>query len=223
MTSPSRRHPSRRLSTLSVASSSHSSVESFELRSQIALSTGASPPAHNTRARRSSEHHPLNDSASHLQPLAQNMASSSVIEYEIGLLVTQALDKVGDLVSLNIDRFSLHTTLARSNPDSFDMVAVHSTLNHALGEAFAVYRAAGSGPNAIESHRGNGATVQVDSASTVNPVATNLTRRQIQEIGAKFGRDPATLAEVVRRMWHTGSRCPDVTPVVTRHCNLLIA
>lgn len=141
------------------------------------------------------------------------MASSSVLEYEIGVLIAQALDKVGNLVTLNGERIDMHTTIATRSPQSLNMVAVQAVLDKALNEAFARRRI-------------SCATSESDPSSTIpngtgNSTSTRLTTHQLQELGATFGRDPSILRPVVQGMWHSGDGCPDVASVVTRSSTLL--
>ncbi|KAJ3504687.1 hypothetical protein NMY22_g17841 [Coprinellus aureogranulatus] len=165
---------------------------------------------------------------SQLQQLAQSMARSSVIEYKIGVLIAQALDKVGDLVTLNRQRVDMHDNLSRHSPQSLDTLLIQSILHQALAEAF----------NAVEGSQGNPAehrtavsstlpqASQAGNASGPAPASLTpdtLTSHQLQELGATFGRDPSAFKDVVSQMWHSGRGRPDVTSIVTRRCLLMLA
>ena len=140
------------------------------------------------------------------------MANSSVVEYEIGLLVRQALDKVGLLVGLTMERGHMHADLANHAPQALlDVTVVQSVLHQALREAFEAQSSRPATPT-------NGTLHEATPASS--GLAT-LTSHQIQELGATFGRNPGAFGEVVSRMWHTGTRCPDLLDVVTRSSNLI--
>jgi hypothetical protein len=127
------------------------------------------------------------------------MAHSSKVEYEIGLLIVEALQKVGDLIQLDGQRITMHRTLSSQSPESLDMLVVRPALRHALHEAF------------------NYESAQFSTATA------HLTSHQLQELGAKFGRDPSSLGTLVQAMWYSGSRYPDFMSIVTPSSNLLVA
>ena len=152
------------------------------------------------------------------------MAQSSVLEYEIGILVSRALDKVGDLVVLNSERVKMHSAISRQQTEPFNMADIHRELRQALLEAFTdhkLMREQREGEGSIDAgsstcqglapsqsrcrHRGQGQATE-----------SRLTNHQLQELGAAFGRDPSTLGPVVEPMWLSGNCCPDLAGVVTR-------
>ena len=140
-----------------------------------------------------------------MQHIVQNMAQSSVIEYEIGLLVSQALDRVGDLVTLDIVRGEMHTVVAKHHPESFDDTpSVQSALKIALYEAFCQHKATTS----------DGQSITLPLHQSCSGTVTGLTTRQLQELGAAFGRDPSDFRLVVGAMWDSGDP-PDVSSIVT--------
>lgn len=145
-----------------------------------------------------------------MEDLVGNMAQSSVVEYEIGLLVSQALDMVGHLVALNSQRVGMHSAIAESDPQSLEMETIHRALRQALFDAFS---------RQVTSHA-TSSPVTVDSRRTAQ-ATTRLTTHQFQELGAAFGRDPSALRTAVRGMWDSTSTCPDVASIVTRPSPLL--
>ena len=152
------------------------------------------------------------------------MAESSVIEYEIGVLVAQALDKVGDLVVLSTERVGLHASVATHSPQSLDMCVVQSALRPALFDAFeSGARRSSTTADGSSNNRRPSSTGVRELTNDSAPTTTRLTTHQLQELGATFGRNPSGLGEVVETMWHSGSHCPDVTGVVTRSSPLLVA
>lgn len=146
-----------------------------------------------------------------VEDLVGNMAQSSVVEYEIGLLVSQALDMVGKLVALSKQRVGMHSAIAETDPQSLEMETVHRALHQALFDVFKARPHLDHPTPALQN----------ESPPCEQTTLTRLTTHQFQELGAAFGRDPSSLKQAVRGMWDSTSSCPDFSGVVTRPSPLL--
>lgn len=124
---------------------------------------------------------------SYVHLLVDNVVESSSVEYEIGRLVSQALDMVGELVTLNENR--VHTT-TQPTSRSFNILRVQATLQQALVQ------------------------VNLDAERTPS-AAPHLTPRQFQELGSVFSRNPSALQPVVLQMWYSSERRPDFSTIVS--------
>ena len=122
------------------------------------------------------------------------MAATSLVEYEIGVLVSQALDRVGHLVTLNDTRRRIRTT-APAASRNVSILRVHATLNRAVAQASAT-------------------SSQLSSAQGGDPAKPPLTQDQLQQLGSVFSRDPSALQSVVLQMWYSDNMRPDVSRIV---------
>jgi hypothetical protein len=148
------------------------------------------------------------------------MAHSSKVEYEIGLLISQALQKVGDLVTLDGQRVTMHRTLSNQSPESLNMLVIRPALRQALHEIFnSESKQVGgvSHSSTPPSHKGDLEGPSMLPGCEPAP----LTSHQLQELGTRFGRDPSSLSALVRTMWYSGNVCPDFTNIVTPSSSIL--
>ena len=129
--------------------------------------------------------------------LSHNLATSKTVEYELGRLVCQALNMVGELVVLNTDRFEIHKTTPPTS--TLSMSTIHSTLHQALDQAAA----------------GNTSFTPSSVLGLDDSTPDSLDDTQVQEIGNLFSRNPSALQPIIRRMWYTSNRCPDVSTIIS--------
>ena len=164
-----------------------------------------------TQSRQST--HAIGDGASnppglgdaYLHTLSHNVATSGSVEAEIGRLICQALDMVGELVSLNSHRFQIRAVNAPNvnapAPPSHSRSLTVSTnsqqpLNHSSAN-----------PSSV--------TNPFLSQNVADVTTVSLSRSQLREIGGAFSRNPSALQPVVLEMWYANKRHPNMSRIVS--------